>query len=708
MNTSRFCWVIYLVGAVLTGCQTGPTPPVAQDYTPIIPATTKVADASTRDALTAYDAKTGTMRFAKVTASLAALKADDVLVSEPSSAAPDGYLRKVKAVRQEGEAVVLETTQANLTDAISQGSLNGAGDLKPEDLRSAKALVKGVKVGLVPQSDIDVGDGYSFLASFDETVLDINEGDVKVKVRVSGELRFKAGYNVGIDIHGPSVSFSDGFEGPGLDRFEAWVGIEQRSKLRVTGDAVAKISKEKKVAEYRFAPKCFTIVVVPVCVVPTVYVFVGASGEVNLHFAYEANQSAQSKMGAAWTSKNGWQKIPPSPTFDTSFSQQIDVNAALKASVYIRSDAALMIYGISGLALSGKLGFELDVAIPRNPLWIVRATFEGSYLFIVDLPIVGRLSQSGDALYSISKEAARSPNSPPKLALTNRDPNVPLGLPASLGAGCDNLGSYFYTARDPEDNCLLGVTIVSSLDGPVAPNHTFQTAGPRTITVTARDTNGATATISFGINVVNTPPIVYGSVPESTQATVPMYFSLAALDPNSGRLDCAAISVSGVSVQAISTQDGDCQYTVTINQQGTQTINALATDPQGASSTAKNFSVLVKAAPLVPPPLWTIPPGLEVRYQSGGSLVRNEGNVGCYSRLTLRATATDPGGKAVTYTWQAAYSNGNVKTLPTNPDGTATYSGTDERVQFRVTASNGTSQNNPLLQFVVYDGVCVR
>ena len=119
--------LMILIAVLITACgdQTTSTPtlkpapkatPTARK--PIIPDTTKVTDAATRTALSAYDPASGTMRFSVSTPVLAGLKTDDVLVSEPSEAAPDGYLRKVKAIRTEGNGVVLETTQANLTDAI--------------------------------------------------------------------------------------------------------------------------------------------------------------------------------------------------------------------------------------------------------------------------------------------------------------------------------------------------------------------------------------------------------------------------------------------------------------------------------------------------------------------------------------------------------------------------------------------------------------
>ena len=72
-----------------------------------------MADADTRAALAAYDPQSGVLKFSKSTPVLANLKPGDVLVSEPSNAAPSGDLRTVTAIRQGGTDTVLDTCPRN-------------------------------------------------------------------------------------------------------------------------------------------------------------------------------------------------------------------------------------------------------------------------------------------------------------------------------------------------------------------------------------------------------------------------------------------------------------------------------------------------------------------------------------------------------------------------------------------------------------------
>lgn len=666
-----------LLALFLAACG-GQKPPDPNYLPPIIPPTTKVTDAATRTALTAYDPASGTLRFSQNTPTLANLKPDDVLVSEPSSAAPDGYLRKVKAIRQEGNGVVLETIQANLTDAISQGSLQAQGDLQASDLRSAKALVPGLRVGarpvgVGPAGAIDIGDGYKFEAKFDETVLDLNEGDVKVKVRVSGGIYFNAGYNIGIGIDGPSLVPP---RVPSVDRFEAWIGFDQAARLRVSGAASAKIVKEKKVAEYRFKPACFSIGPVPVCVVPTVYLFVGASGEVKLSFDYAVTQKASAKVGAKWDDEDGWSQIKPTPNFDTGLDQQFNVEAEMNVKAYAKTEGALMLYGVAGPTIGARLGLELDAKYKRNPFWILRGYLEAYYSFIVDLPVIGRLAESSGSLYSLSKEFGRSPNSPPIITIKEPNKRVDLGQSVFLGffLSNDECTSGLFCVIDPEDG-TPPYTLTSDLDGPLTPgNHTFPNAGLRTITVQARDSQGATSTASFKVDVVNTPPVAFGSVGTDTvPATVPYYVSAAASDPNSGKLGCEALSWSVSApdtVQALNLSNGVCVAEAVFNVQGSRSLTLTARDPQGAVSSPRTFNVFVTAPPPNPAPRIT---QISVKNSDGSEVA--EGSVGA-GPFALSIQGSDPNGDTLTYRWEASCgrtSNLTPFSIPSNPDGTATF-----------------------------------
>ncbi len=600
---------VLLLG-ILTACLTETKPPDSNE--PIIPSTTKVADPKAREALQSFDPQSGQMRFNAGSGVLNNLAVGDVLASEIGPNAPHGYLRKVTSVRRENGEVLLETTQASLEEAIHNGDLNFDVDLKPEDLVSARALAEGVTAGLAPKSTgigpqaTTIGDGMNFRVSINETLLDVNEQgpdvQVKAKVTLTGEVFFNAGYGIKISIRGPRLI---PLEPPKLRYIEGSMGFEQRASLRLSGDVKAKLTKEKKIAEYRFATKCVTIVVIPVCVKPTVFVKVGGNGELNLSFDYSAQQSAAAKLGVRWSGDRGWEKFDGNPRVNAGFRNALKVNASLNAEAYAKAEAALLLYGAAGPILGAKLGMALDAAIPRNPIWIAKAKFEGYYGFVVDLPVFGRLTESKDTLFKTEKEFGRSQNTPPKLELSGNVNNasVQLGLETTLGPDCVGGFAIGYAQMDDlEDGCAgLQVTRSSNLEGTLGNKHRFQRAGLHQITMTARDTQGATTSVQFTLNVRNTDPVLALQFPDRVIEGEEQVFAVNVSDINEPNTDlCPNVTWTVTSPDTISQTTG-CAVKINFPRVGSRNVSVRVTDSHGGAA-QRDTAVNVLAPPNNPYP----------------------------------------------------------------------------------------------------------
>jgi hypothetical protein len=122
------------------------------DFTPatpdpgevIIPPTTKILDANTLVSLETVNPD-GTLTFTSSSPSLQQLAAGDVIVADSSNAAPRGLLRKVVAVRTEGERVIVQTEGAKITEAVHQGRVVLEQELKAEDIRATRIYQPGVR-----------------------------------------------------------------------------------------------------------------------------------------------------------------------------------------------------------------------------------------------------------------------------------------------------------------------------------------------------------------------------------------------------------------------------------------------------------------------------------------------------------------------------------------------------------------------------------
>lgn len=648
----------------------------------LIPETTNVAGPDTRAALESFDPATGEMRFSTTTPLLEDLATGDVIVSEPSEAAPAGYLRKVKTVIRDGETVTLGTTQANLTDAITQGEFTQAGDFLPDDLSHATAHYAGVTAGIhepdLTPEQIDIGDGYRFKVGFDEVALDVGNGDVQVKVVVNGELYFNAGWNVGIGIE-PC------FEVPPVcvDRFEAWMGVEEQLKVSISGEAKATLEKEIKVATYYFKPLIFFIGPVPIVIVPTIEVFVGASGTVSLTFSYGVTQSATAKIGAKWTDSGGWQDITG---FGIEFDDHdgFELAATMNATAYARALASLKIYDVTGVGLEAKLGAEFDTQIPRDPTLIATGTIEGNVAFVVGLPIVGTLSEHEENVFRERFELFRSPNAPPVFTNVRTGTiDVDIDKPVPLAT--------FFSVEDPEGSELTLVA-QSSKDGQIPLIYTFPTLGSRTVTVTATDPHGASASIVLTIDVKSPPPIITTSYSGSPFVGVPYAISASAYDLLAGELFCSALSWAVQAPDVVQAGGGGCDGEVTFGAEGNRTVAVTATNPYGITSTETlvfdvgpepenkppvitYFSIVAaegpKSYPTGPTDPYGCPTGYYCEVPPGASLWNGQvREVGDYVLpLTLRAEATDDQGAPITFTWTCT-GGANSATVTSNGDGT--------------------------------------
>ena len=188
--------------------------------------------------------------------------------------------------------------------------------------------------------------------------------------------------------------------------------------------------------------------------------------------------------------------------------------------------------------------------------------------------------------------------------------------------------------NSPQDGLLGTGTDIDALCG--AP-------GDRTVTVTATDNAGASATASIGVTATNQGPsltVVKPAPGGTVYKAIPTKFQASAADPNEiAGLSCDRIHWK-VTGTALPTQEADgCQPTFTFAANGARTLEVKVTDAYGATSTStRTFNVV--NAPLNAPPLVTI-----LTPDKGDSLDPN-------TKATLTASAIDPDtGLPVTGSW---------------------------------------------------------
>ncbi|MBI5488640.1 MAG: S8 family serine peptidase [Deltaproteobacteria bacterium] len=233
--------------------------------------------------------------------------------------------------------------------------------------------------------------------------------------------------------------------------------------------------------------------------------------------------------------------------------------------------------------------------------------------------------------------------------LGNIPPGIDINTPTNGSVLPLNVAlSFDAQVEDFEDGpgCCT-VTWTSDVDGLLGTGnsieHTFATLGPRTVTVTARDSKDAVTAAGVTFTIVNDPPTVTINRPlpgETIYRNAPIVLRASSFDFNEpgGRLACDRL-VWTSSLPGDAFPASGCEVLAVFGSDGARTLTLTGTDPQGASATANVGISVVEPPPDLPPVVQVTSPA------DHSSPTYNE-------PVTLTGTAVDPEGAApLTYEW---------------------------------------------------------
>jgi hypothetical protein len=591
----------------------GGTPPVEEAIViaPQLAPETRVLDAETRTALSKFTVlnpvclETNVNRaacqvrleYGNQTNALKNLAVGNIIASEPTQTAPNGYLLRVSTIGTSNAKVVINATETTLFEALTQGEVSKELKLFPKNIRQARALNKAVHFkrslsdprginfafnigGVVYDADGNTNTTGDQLTAFGSFAFDANAG-------IDAGLTWKKVW--GVPVYPNGVYFSAGF------------GFHQSASIKFSAGSskLSVLNQEIELAAYDFEPITVFIGPVPVVLLPTVVVKAYANGTIGASASFEASESFNAALGIQYN--KGFSLIKD---FSKNFDAKTTTGSgAFKLRGGLSVSGEILLYGLVGPKLTGKAYLELDAAPNRQPLWKLTAGISGDIGLHVGLGIPDFEQNIFDE--SIG-EIARAANASPAVAFTINYTPADYDVTKAF-----NLCS---TANDPENDAVTKVTRVDGVvfNG-VCGTYTFSSVGTHTVTATATDSAGATGNASMTLNLKNIPPTI-SIVPINASFVEGSLILLEA----TGTFSSGGVSVGGFCALvnwsvttkptggSVAFTDGvtqGCTPTLKLFGAGAYTISAVAKDAANRTASA-SINVTITASPTPLPPVW--------------------------------------------------------------------------------------------------------
>lgn len=335
------------------------------------------------------------------------LMTGDVVISQPSRVAPDGFLKKVVSIQTKGNKVFIKTKNAQLTEALEKGKLSKTKALNMADIdygRSGQAIqalrstIEAKKAKMGAQRDIRLFDihltpfclyshngGNSFLCD------DGNPNGLKSKIpagnyiALTSDLRATADAFVNLDINGARVQ-----------HFDIGTKLSEKAYLQILGDGRYSWNVNKEIKQWKiaFPPIVFKAGPVPIVIRSSLTPTMGTNGEIVAQVQYEVNQSFDARYGAQFQKGSGWSKIAEQDNVLNSKKPVFTGRVSTQAYLGTKSRMGLYSEKLSNIYVHSKATIEGNTTIDaknKNGAGSGLCTFGGLGGDIgVEMPIISR------------------------------------------------------------------------------------------------------------------------------------------------------------------------------------------------------------------------------------------------------------------------------------------------------------------------------
>jgi formylglycine-generating enzyme required for sulfatase activity len=329
----------------------------------VTPETTEVLPETTTQYLSEISSDGTVYTFTQSTSSLNALDPGDIMVSDATTRASSGFLRKVTSVSEYGGQVVVETEAATLEEAIESGEVRLSHALAPDQIQGGEQLDG---VALASGSTSQIRDEFYF--ELEDVVLYDDDGNPDTEndqIRADGTIRLEPSFDIKLVVRNWR-----------LQQLSFTTSAVETAELEIKAEVeLVNVEVEKEIARYTLSPMTAMVGLVPVVIVPVLTINVGVDGDVHVGVTAGVEQQVTLIEGLRYAG-GAWQPV-------SSFSNQFHhtpptLSAGLELKGYAGTQLSLLLYGVTGPYAEINAYLELEADIADDPWWTLWGGLEAS------------------------------------------------------------------------------------------------------------------------------------------------------------------------------------------------------------------------------------------------------------------------------------------------------------------------------------------
>jgi len=326
-----------------------PEPQLQEDEI-IIGENTKAMSIDARSSILALDTSDFSFTINSSSDFLNSLTVGDIIVDSTSSQAPNGYMRKIISIDNNGGDKILRTEQALLYEAIQQASFSfSTGDLKMSDIQYME-LAPGIKFKENPDNKFRAFE-FEYSHQF---------GTAENGVHISGEtyfdLNFFWDFEWTLMPDGDLIPFN-------VDLLEAGIEFEQGGSINIEGNGNYDNDVQFRFASIKYTPWVIMVGDIPLVFVPTVEFYINVKGEITAAITTGATETYNNRLGIKYENSN-WSGIGEDDFEHTFIVPSVISNANIETGIGPR--AALLLYGLAGPTVGIKAYSEIESELLAN------------------------------------------------------------------------------------------------------------------------------------------------------------------------------------------------------------------------------------------------------------------------------------------------------------------------------------------------------